>query len=79
MGNNQNRGTSENEAINLDGVSEQELRMAYRRYIERNAQREVSRPKKQKYSIDQTDEDYVIFTNNLFEARVKKSIYKQQS
>jgi len=37
MGNNQNRGTSENEAINLDGVSEQELRMAYRRYIERNA------------------------------------------
>lgn len=41
MGNNQNRGSSssnsENDVINLDGVSEQDLRMAYRRYIERNA------------------------------------------
>lgn len=78
MGNNQNRGNSENEEINLDGVNEQDLRMAYRRYIERNAQREASRPKKQKYRIDQTDEEYVIFTNNLFEAKVKRSIYKQQ-
>ncbi|EAS04686.2 WD domain, G-beta repeat protein (macronuclear) [Tetrahymena thermophila SB210] len=81
-----NQNTVNGGTINLDDedISDERLQSLYNQYLRSQYQPQQRQPPKKlsrkPYSIqeDQQNENYMIFTDNLFEAKIKKQIYKKQ-
>ncbi|KAL4503134.1 hypothetical protein ABPG72_014363 [Tetrahymena utriculariae] len=81
-----NQNNANNRIIDLENedISEERLQSLYNQYLRSQSQPQQRQPPKKlsrkPYTIqeDEQNENFMIFTDNLFEAKIKKQIYKKQ-